>query len=40
MRFQMHLKNSFKRWQIFPKGEHSIFYLIYTNKEQTRTQRF
>ena len=20
MRFQMHLKNAFKRWEIFPKG--------------------
>ena len=27
MRFQMHLKNAFKRWEIFPKG-FLIFHKI------------
>ena len=24
MRFQMHLKNAFKRWEIFPKGNYLL----------------
>jgi len=33
MRFQMHLKNAFKRWEIFPKGllKFLILYFAYNH---------
>jgi hypothetical protein len=38
MRFQMHLKNAFKRWEIFPKGlpsKNGICLLFFNSKLET-----